>query len=184
MGRLRSPFLCAVILSLGCSGPQTNNNTTTPVTNTNSTVDAAVETVDAVTVAVDAATEDAVLSTEDVLDAGAAVVAPVSDAAVSADAGRAPPPVRRDAGAPATTQGDPAAAGRGRTAFNRACGRCHPNGEEDVGPRLIGRNMAASEVRTIVRSGRDTMRAISPARLSDAELEDVFAYLRTIRAVR
>lgn len=82
-------------------------------------------------------------------------------------------------GAPA--RGD---ATRGRTAFDGICGRCHPHGNADVGPRLIGLNWSEARVREQVRHGRRTMRPITPARLPDDRLDDVIAYLRTIHAVQ
>jgi mono/diheme cytochrome c family protein len=73
---------------------------------------------------------------------------------------------------------------RGRAAFDGICGRCHPHGNADVGPRLIGLNWPEARVREQVRHGRRTMRPISPARLPDDRLDDVIAYLRTIHTVR
>ena len=71
-----------------------------------------------------------------------------------------------------------------RAAYDRACGRCHPNGEEDVGPRL--RNIAWDEarMRRQVRQGGGSMRPIPVTRVSDADLAAAIAYMRTIRAVR
>ncbi|MEZ4392104.1 MAG: cytochrome c [Polyangiales bacterium] len=80
---------------------------------------------------------------------------------------------------PATAAGDVA---RGRTAFNRVCGRCHEDGESD-GP-APNRNLAEDRLRSIVRQGSGRMRAIPASRLSDADLTHVVAFLRSTHAVR
>lgn len=79
---------------------------------------------------------------------------------------------------------DAAAVARGRAAFDRICGQCHPHGNQDIGPRLIGLGWPEARVRTQVRHGRRAMKAIPPSKLSDAELNDVIAYLRTIHTVQ
>ncbi|MDW8363707.1 MAG: cytochrome c [Myxococcales bacterium] len=73
---------------------------------------------------------------------------------------------------------------RGRRAFQRRCDSCHPGGDEDVGPRIIGKNWTAERMRAQVRRGSGRMRPIPPSRLSDADLEDLLAYLTTLRAIR
>jgi mono/diheme cytochrome c family protein len=80
--------------------------------------------------------------------------------------------------------GEADALARGQASFNRVCGRCHPHGRADVGRRLIGLGWPEARVRTQVRHGRGTMRPISTARLSDADLADVIVYLRSIGTVR
>ena len=79
---------------------------------------------------------------------------------------------------------DNAALTRGRASFDRVCGRCHPHGEANVGHRLIGLHATEDRVRTQVRRGRGTMRAISTTRLSDDALADVIVYLRSIGTIR
>jgi mono/diheme cytochrome c family protein len=76
------------------------------------------------------------------------------------------------------------AVAQGRAAFQRVCNRCHPNGEEDIGPRLINLGWSEARVRRQVRSGHGRMRAISVRRLPDPELDALIAYLRTIGTVR
>lgn len=72
----------------------------------------------------------------------------------------------------------------GRPQFNRACGRCHPNGEEDTGPAIRNKNKSVEEMTKIIRQGSGKMRAIGANKLSDADLAKVMNYLRTLRAVR
>jgi cytochrome c553 len=82
-----------------------------------------------------------------------------------------------------TTAANPVTA-EGQALFDRTCGRCHPNGNERVGPRLVGLAYPEARLRNVVRTGQGTMRAINETRLSDADLGKIVTYLRTLRAVR
>ena len=88
---------------------------------------------------------------------------------------RAPTP-----GGPA--RGNTVAAGRAR--YDRACGRCHPGGEEDIGPRLTGKLLTEERMIRQIRQGTGRMRPISLTKLPEAEMPAVLSYLRSIRAVR
>jgi mono/diheme cytochrome c family protein len=68
--------------------------------------------------------------------------------------------------------------------FGRACGRCHPNGDEDTGPALRNQNKTVEEMTKIIRQGSGKMRPVGPAKLTDANLAKVMLFLRSIRAVR
>lgn len=68
--------------------------------------------------------------------------------------------------------------------FNRACGRCHPGGGEDIGPDIHNANKTVEQMTTIIRNGTKRMRPITPARLSDPDLEAMLPYLRSLHAVR
>lgn len=68
--------------------------------------------------------------------------------------------------------------------FNRACGRCHPQGDEDIGPDLHDKNLTPAAMTRVIRQGTKRMRPIAPARLSDADLARVMVFLRSIHAVR
>lgn len=72
----------------------------------------------------------------------------------------------------------------GRQWFNRACGTCHPGGDEDLGPRIIGKNLPVARMRHQIRNGTGRMRPIPPQRLPDRVMDELMAYLSTIRAVR
>jgi mono/diheme cytochrome c family protein len=148
---------------------------------------------DAVSAAVEPSA-DAAVATMATMDAAAsadAAPAAISDAAV-ADA-RAP----RATGATGTgtrTTGTSTSTGtsataspavaEGRVVFDRTCGRCHPGGNNRVGPRLTGRNDSEAHTRQVIRSGDGTMRPIPTSRLSDDDLAKVIVFLRSIRAVR
>lgn len=68
--------------------------------------------------------------------------------------------------------------------FEAVCGLCHPGGDEDDGPSLRNIHWDVERVRTQVRNGSDHMRPVSTARMSDADLEKVFAWLRTIGTIQ
>ena len=75
---------------------------------------------------------------------------------------------------------DPARVEHGRERFERICGLCHEDGDA---PPLRGLSISEAQVRTIVRQGKDHMRPISEARLNNADLDDVLAYLKTLGTI-
>ncbi len=95
--------------------------------------------------------------------------APATGAARTGDAGAAR---AGDAGAGGTRM-------TGAQLFARTCNRCHPNGAEDVGPSLVNKNFAPDRMTKQIRQGSGRMRAITVARLADADLPALLAYLRT-----
>jgi mono/diheme cytochrome c family protein len=68
--------------------------------------------------------------------------------------------------------------------FNRACGRCHPHGDEDTGPDLHNKNLTAEAMTKVIREGTKRMRPINATKLTDADLTRVMVFLRSIHAVR
>ncbi|MBL8681708.1 MAG: cytochrome c [Myxococcales bacterium] len=120
---------------------------------------------------------------------------PVADASATpdasrADAGRATtrPPTGTTRPPTGTTSTSSTAAADAladaRAVFDRSCGRCHPGGNNRIGPRLTGRNDSEAHTRQVVRNGDGTMRPIPTSRLSDGDLAKVIVFLRSIRAVR
>ena len=93
----------------------------------------------------------------------------------------------QDAGAPR-----PAAVGarRGQQVWSAVCANCHMprtvagRVRNPIGPRLENRREPEAEMRNTIRNGHGTMRGIPAARLADAELPGLIAYLRTFNAVR
>jgi cytochrome c553 len=77
-----------------------------------------------------------------------------------------------------------AQAAEGVPQFRRACGRCHPNGDEDTGPDIHNKRLSVEAMTKVIRQGTKRMRPIAPTKLSDADLAHVMAFLRTINAVR
>lgn len=126
------------------------------------------------------------------IDAGpAAPPDAVADAGVTTDTGAvatvvdAGPAVADDAGAgPTPDERWRAMVRRGRSRFNSVCGTCHPGGNEDIGPRIRGVGFSVSRMRRQIRSGSGRMRPIGPGRVSEADLDNLMAYLSTMGSVR
>lgn len=99
-------------------------------------------------------------------------------------------PVTLQAGPTVIAQAPPqptdggAARANARQLFDRFCGRCHPGGDEDIGPRIRGVNWEEARMRTQVRNGVGRMRPIPATRLSDADFTTMMEFLRQINAVR
>jgi mono/diheme cytochrome c family protein len=75
-------------------------------------------------------------------------------------------------------------AAAGKETFDTFCGDCHPDGQEDTGPSLIADPHTAAQIRKQVREGSGKMRPFSSARLSDADLENVLAWLASVNAAK
>lgn len=73
---------------------------------------------------------------------------------------------------------------RGQRRFDKACGNCHPDGEEDLGPSLIGIRWTVPRMTRQIRNGSGKMKPISTKRLPQSEMEPLMAYLSTLRAVK
>lgn len=84
---------------------------------------------------------------------------------------------------PQTAEAQRRPAANGVAQFNKACGRCHPNGGEDTGPDLHNLNKTEQEMTDIIRNGHKRMKAIPPAKLSNADLTKVMVFLRNLHAV-
>ncbi len=85
----------------------------------------------------------------------------------------------------ATTSVDPQKAEAGRKVFVTQCAGCHLGEGKSGGG--IGPNLATSEksldaalVRSNVRNGKGQMVAFTPAEVSDADLENIIIYLKSI----
>lgn len=116
---------------------------------------------------------------------------PTAETAPTATTATAPTPATTEPTAPATTTpaattpaaaASPQVVARGRAVLNRACGNCHEPDDRD-GPNP-GKNWAEARMRSQVRQGQGRMRAIPVARLSDADLDALIAYLRSTHAVQ
>lgn len=68
---------------------------------------------------------------------------------------------------------------QGEARYNAVCASCHNNGA----PAVANIGWTTAHLRQQVREGSANMPAIHAARLSDADLESVLAYLQTIGAV-
>ena len=123
------------------------------------------------------------------LAAGCQTAAPAPPAATAtaaptvraATATTAPPPPAATAttAPPPPAGGDPA---RGQQVFTSTCNACHPGGQQGLGPSLIGMagRLSDAQITQIVRQGRGGMPAAG-AGLTDQQVADLVAYLRTLR---
>jgi mono/diheme cytochrome c family protein len=91
---------------------------------------------------------------------------------------------------PATDQAQPSKADwkdlvqRGQRRFDKACGNCHPDGEEDLGPSIIGIRWSVPRMTKQIRNGSGKMKPISKKRLPESEMDPLMAYMSTFRAVK
>jgi mono/diheme cytochrome c family protein len=79
--------------------------------------------------------------------------------------------------------GSSPAAENGKTVYNSAgCRRCHGLSAEGgtEGPPLVPDPKPLREFMQYVRSPQGEMPAFSPADLADSDLEDIYAYLKTL----
>ena len=67
----------------------------------------------------------------------------------------------------------------GKAIFANTCNSCHPNGQAGLGPALAGRSPAV--ITRTVRNGKEIMPAFSTAQLSDQQLNDIIAYIQTLK---
>ncbi|MEE8471889.1 MAG: cytochrome c [Dehalococcoidia bacterium] len=64
----------------------------------------------------------------------------------------------------------------GTQAFQSRCDMCHPGGGAGMGPALRG--LDRGTFTRVVREGKGAMFAFTPSRLSEKELESIYAYLQ------
>lgn len=78
------------------------------------------------------------------------------------------------------------AASGGAAVFAGKCNACHPDGGAGAGPPVRGADFAAkypgdAELKQVIRDGRGAMPAYPATALSDAELNDLVGYIRSLR---
>jgi mono/diheme cytochrome c family protein len=73
------------------------------------------------------------------------------------------------------------AAIRGEQVFMRNCHECHPKGEGGLAPPINDKPLPDFLIRLQVRHGLGTMPEFGPHQISDAELDDLIAYLSALR---
>lgn len=76
---------------------------------------------------------------------------------------------------------DSAAELNGRRVFMAHCQACHEGGAGGLAPALNNKPLPAWLIRFQVRNGLGAMPGFSEAEISDAELNDVVAYLKTLQ---
>ncbi len=72
---------------------------------------------------------------------------------------------------------------RGETVYMRYCNVCHPGGGRGSGPSLIeaAPRWSDDRIRAIVRQGEKRMPPFSASSISDDDLTDLVAYIRTLK---
>lgn len=111
---------------------------------------------------------------------------PVAPLAVSSPVAQPTPPAAAAAQAAAVSPstGDAAA---GQAIFQASCNGCHPNANAGIGPALHGqafmdRYSDNGVLAAVIRGGRGGMPAFGPERLSDPDLANLIAYVRSLPA--
>lgn len=69
----------------------------------------------------------------------------------------------------------------GEEVFMHRCNQCHPRGEAGLGPALNNKPLPGFMIKFQVRHGFGAMPAFSEKELSDFDLNNVVAYLKTLR---
>jgi mono/diheme cytochrome c family protein len=70
----------------------------------------------------------------------------------------------------------------GKAPYARVCQVCHgPDGRGDAGPSLVPLDKDYDEVLTMVREGGGQMPPISAERVSDDEVKQIVAYLKSLK---
>lgn len=70
---------------------------------------------------------------------------------------------------------------RGEQAYKFHCDKCHPGGEQGLGPALTNKPLPGFLIKTQVRAGVGAMPAFTKRLLTDEQLDSVVAYLETLR---
>lgn len=77
-----------------------------------------------------------------------------------------------------------AAEQRGQSVFMQHCNACHVGGAGALAPGINDKPLPAFLMRFQVRRGLGAMPAFPGEKISDAELDDLIAYLRALRQAR
>ncbi len=88
-------------------------------------------------------------------------------------------------GGSAATSASTGDAGAGRSVYVQLCDACHPGGGAGLGPALSGADFEASfggdeALAAIIRDGTSGMPAFPSSRVSDTQLLDLVAFIRTL----
>jgi mono/diheme cytochrome c family protein len=75
----------------------------------------------------------------------------------------------------------------GQAIFSASCNACHPNGEAGIGPQLYGADFNKTfgndtTLAQFIRTGKGNMPAFTPGQITDAQMTDLIAYLRSLAA--
>ncbi len=78
---------------------------------------------------------------------------------------------------------EPAVA-KGEVVFNRFCQKCHPGGEAGLGPAINNKPVPGFIIRLQVRKGLGVMPAFKEKVISEEDLDNLMAYLKTLRKAK
>jgi mono/diheme cytochrome c family protein len=70
---------------------------------------------------------------------------------------------------------------RGEHVFMTHCHKCHPGGESGLGPAINNKPLPGPMIKAQVRAGGGAMPRFSKDLLPDDQLDDLIAYLKTLR---
>ena len=69
----------------------------------------------------------------------------------------------------------------GQQVFMRNCYQCHPGGSAGLGPAINDKPLPGLAIKTQVRKGVGAMPAFDANRIPDADVDNLIAYLKTVR---
>src|SRR5262245_52153821 len=77
----------------------------------------------------------------------------------------------------------PSPVSAGEAVYKRYCNSCHPGGARGAGPSLIelAPGLSDEQLRAVVRNGKTRMPAYGPSTISDEQLTELVAYIRTLK---
>ncbi|MBI2863403.1 MAG: cytochrome c [Chloroflexi bacterium] len=119
----------------------------------------------------------------------AAVSTPSSSSKAGSSASSSPSsavPVAATTAPASTGASSTGSATAGKAVFDRNCTSCHPGGNKGVGPALNTadfkqRSPQDSDVETVIRKGKGAlMPAFSTGQVSDSDLKNLVAYIRSL----
>jgi len=84
----------------------------------------------------------------------------------------------------ASTVADEPGLTAGRQVFLVHCHQCHPGGEAGLGPALNNKPLPGPLIRLQIRTGLGVMPAFNEDQISADEMDDLIAYLRSLRQNR
>jgi mono/diheme cytochrome c family protein len=73
---------------------------------------------------------------------------------------------------------------RGRVVFMQQCHTCHPFGDGGLAPKLLDKPLPGSAIKLQTRLGVGAMPAFGKDVISDAQLDDLVAYIYALRDQR
>ncbi len=167
-----APWIVALLV--GCGSSSTESGATTTQTAASTSSGGAASTTPAVPTVEAAAANSTISSTAPTVTPATPETTPATTPATTPEA--------TPAAATTPPVADAATLARGRRAFTRACGNCHEDNDPE-GPSP-NHNWEEARMRSQVRQGAGRMRAIPVSRLSDADLDAMFAFFRSTHAVR